>query len=102
MASEADPQYSFDMMLRIVIQDSHSFCYLQESGAWGYNPIAARRFTRVQEAAEHCAATGLNDAYIVMGVLRPDGRFDSASKSFLRLPSVHLRGVVKSVRSRAE
>ena len=71
-------------MWKIVIQDSHSFCYLLEGDAWSYDALAARSFSRVAEAAEHCAAADLRNVYIVTGRLGSDGRFNSALKTFIR------------------
>jgi hypothetical protein len=76
-------------MWKIVIQDNHSFCYLHEEGVWCPDALRARAFTRIIEAAEHCAAAGLKDVYIIMGMLQPDGRFDSNTKTIMRVPAVH-------------
>jgi hypothetical protein len=76
-------------MWKIVIQDSHSFCYLLDGGVWSYDAIAARSFPRVAEAAEHCAVEGLKSVYIVTGKIGADGRFDSAVKTIMRPPRLH-------------
>jgi hypothetical protein len=73
-------------MWRIVIQDSHSLRYLSESGSWDYEPKTARHFGRITEAAEHCQNADLKEVHIVIGLVQPDGRFDSSSKTIMRLP----------------
>jgi hypothetical protein len=78
--------YKYIRMVRIVIQDSRSLRYLSESGTWDYEPKTARHFGRITEAAEHCQNARLKEVHIVIGVVQPDGRFDSSSKTIMRLP----------------
>lgn len=73
-------------MWTIVVQHSRSFRYLEAEEDWSYEASTARAFSRISDAVEHCATNGLKDVHIVMGHLRPDGRFNSASKTIMRLP----------------
>lgn len=73
-------------MWRIVIQDSRSLRYLNNSGAWDYDAKSARGFGRITEAAEFCAGAGLKEVHIVVGTVRADGRFDASSKTIMRVP----------------
>jgi hypothetical protein len=75
-------------MWRIVIQNSDSFGFLTEAGTWDYEVKAARKFDRVLTAAEHCVKLDLKRVHIVMGRVQPDGRFDSSSKTIIRVPRV--------------
>lgn len=88
MARLGAREYVFHGMWRIVIQDSRSLQYLCAGGSWSYDVPAARTFSRVVDAVDHCARVGLKDVYIVAGRLGADGRFDSATKSIVRLPRI--------------
>ena len=68
--------------MKILIQHKDSFQYVRSEADWTDDPLKARNFERIQNAAEFCRKHALSKAYIICGDYNEQAnRLNAATKS---------------------